>query len=441
MNPETAPRFSERSRLLDTENAFKVGPFIARIEAEGERVIRCNLGEPDFRVPEHIREEVKAQIDAGLTGYCDPQGILPLREAIADDVSAMRGIPVTPDRVVVFPGGKPPIGLAQQTYIDHSDEVIYPSPGFPIYESFTGYVGARPVPLHLREENGFALTAEDLEPLITDRTRLIYINSPANPTGGVVSPKQLEELSEVIERLAPPGVRVFSDEIYERIVFDGEEHASIASVPGMDERTIILSGVSKSYAWTGGRIGWAVFPTVQEAMVFRNLNVNYTSCVPAYNQMGAVVALRSPLSPPAVQQMVDAFQERRDRVVAGLNAIDGISCAMPKGAFYVFPNVGEACERIGAVDAWEEMEPELRSRSSPSTLFMLFLLSRYHVASLDRKSFGRIGAGGKHFLRLSIATQLADLEEAVDRIGTAARDADGFDDFFRHDPIVRDYHA
>lgn len=437
---DPAPHYSARSALIDTENAFKIGPFIVRVEGEGKRVIRCNLGEPDFRVPEHVREEVKRALDAGLTGYCDPQGIQPLREAIADDVSAMRGIQVTPDRVVVFPGGKPPIGLAQQTYVDPGDDVIYPSPGFPIYESFTGYVGARPVPLHLQEENGFALTGEDLDSLITGRTRLIYINSPANPTGGVVTREQLEAVAEVILRRAPAGVRIFSDEIYERIVFDGERHASIASIPEMEERTIIVSGVSKSYAWTGGRIGWAVFPTSKEAGVFRNLNVNYTSCVPAYNQMGAVAALRSPSSAPAVAEMVAAFQQRRDLVVARLNEIPGVTCATPKGAFYVFPNVGGVCERIGAVEAWEEMEPDLRGRSSPSTLLQLFLLGRYGVATLDRKSFGRIGSEGKHFLRLSVATCVDDLREATERIAAAADDSQGFRDFIARDPMVTAYH-
>lgn len=437
---DSAPHFSERSRLIDTENAFKIGPFITAVEASGRKVIRCNLGEPDFRTPEHIVTAVKQALDAGMTGYVDPQGILPLREAIAEDVAASRGIEVTPDRVVVFPGGKPPIGLAQQTYCDPGDEVIYPSPGFPIYESFTGYVGAKPVPLHLREEAGFALEAQDLDPLITDRTRLIYINSPANPTGGVVSRPQLEALAEVILRKAPPGFRIFSDEIYERIVFDGEAHASIASIAGMTERTIILSGASKSYAWTGGRIGWAVFPTAQEAAVFRNLNVNYTSCVPGYNQMGVIEAIRSPASRPAVAEMVTAFEARRDLVVGRLNAIPGITCALPKGAFYVFPNVAGVCERLGAIEAWRRLPDETRPRSSPSTLLQLFLLARHGVATLDRKSFGRIGAEGKHFLRLSIATGIDELRQAMDRIEAAAPDESGFHEFIASDPVVDAYH-
>jgi aspartate aminotransferase len=425
-DPSSAPRYAQRAALLETENAFRLGPYIAEAEAAGGRVIRCNLGEPDFPLPAHIREEVKRGLDEGRTGYVDPQGILPLREAVAEEIGAARGIPVTPDRVVVFPGGKPPIGLCQQTYCDPGDEVIYPSPGFPIYESFTRYVGAVPVPLHLREETGFALTAADLEPLITPRTRLIYLNSPANPTGGVTGAERMEEIAEVILRRAPAGVRVFSDEIYEKIVFDGVAHASLASVPGMAERTIILSGASKSYAWTGGRIGWAVFPTAEEAGVFKQLNINYFSCVPAYNQMGAVAAIRSPESAPAIAAMVAAFQERRDLMVERLNAVPGVSCGLPKGAFYVFPNIAGACERMGAIEAWEALPAAERALSSPSTLFMLFLLYRHGVASLDRRAFGKIGAEGKHYLRLSIATGIDDLREAADRIAQAVDDRAGF---------------
>jgi aspartate/methionine/tyrosine aminotransferase len=438
---DAAPRYSARSRLLDTENAFKIGPFIADLEARGQRIIRCNLGEPDFRTPHHILAEVERAIDAGITGYCDPQGLLELRRSIAEDVGSRRGIIVAPERVVVFPGAKPPIGLAQQTYCDPGDDVLYPSPGFPIYESFIRYVGANPVPIELREETGFALTAADLEPLLGPRTRLIFLNSPANPTGGVIGRRDLAEIAELILRRAPPGVRIFSDEIYERILFDGREHASIASLDGMAERTIIVSGVSKSFAWTGGRVGWAVFPTAEEARVFRNLNVNYISCVPPYNQLGAVAALRSPLSDAAIATMIEAFQRRRDLVLERLNAIPGITCAQPGGAFYVFPNVAGACERIGAIDEWRCMPAALKESSSPATLFQLFLLGRYGVATLDRRSFCRRGADGKHFLRISIATELEQLQDATGRIAQAAEDSHGFADFMATDPLVAAYHA
>jgi aspartate/methionine/tyrosine aminotransferase len=420
---------STRAGRLDTENAFKVGPLIRQVEEAGHRVIKCNLGEPDFPLPEHIRDEVKRQLDRDNTHYCDPQGIPSLRAAIARHLSETRGIAVTPDRVVVFAGAKPPIGFCQQTYTDPGDEVVYPSPGFPIYESFTGYVRATPVPLHLREENGFTLSMGDLSRALSRRTKLVYLNFPSNPTGGVASAEQLAELAALLRRRLPDDARVYSDEVYEDIVFDGLSHRSIAAEPGMAERTILVSGVSKSYSWTGGRLGWAAFPTAAEAEVFKNLNINYVSCLPPYNQEGARVALESPESPPAIRRMVAAFQARRDAVVAGLRAIPGITCQLPRGAFYVFPNVAGVCERLGATAAWEAMPQQQRERSSPSTLLQHFLLFRYHVATMDRRSFGRIGAEGKHYLRLSIATGIEDLAEAVQRIGRAATDREGFASF------------
>lgn len=418
--------YADRVLRIDTENAFKVGPYITEVEKSGHRVIKCNLGEPDFALPGHIAAAVKHGIDDDLTHYCDPQGILPLREAVAKDVGKRRGLKITPERVVVFPGAKPPIGLCQQTYCNSGDEVIYPSPGFPIYESFIPYVGATPRPLHLREEAGFAFTGEDLEPLITDRTKLIFINFPSNPTGGVASREQLEGIAEVIKKKAPGDVRVYSDEVYENILFDGSSHNSIASIEGMEESTVIVSGVSKSYSWTGGRVGWAIFPTAEEAQIYKNLNINYFSCVPAYNQMGAKVAIESPKSAPEIKKMVSAFQERRDAVVKGLNVIDGITCQNPKGAFYVFPNIGGLCKSIGAIEAYEKLSAEVKAKTSPSTLFQLFLLYNYQVATMDRKSFGRIGTEGMHFLRISIATGIDDLKEGIERIAKAAKDSDGF---------------
>ncbi len=421
--------FSDRTLQLGTENAFKIGPYIKALEDAGHKVIKCNLGEPDFPLPRHIVDEVKRCLDLDMTHYVDPQGILPLREAIASHMSRTRGIPVTADRVVVFPGAKPPIGFCQQTYCNAGDEVIYPSPGFPIYESFTAYVGAKPVPLHLREEAGFAFSGADLEPLITPRTRIIILNFPSNPTGGVATRAQLEDIASVILRKAPPQVRIYADEVYEDILFDGNRHVSIASLPGMAERTIIVGGVSKSYAWTGGRVGWAVMPTAEEAQVLKNLNINYFSCVPAYNQMGARMALDSPLSQDAIATMGRAFQERRDLMVKGLNAIPGITCRNPGGAFYLFPNIAGVCESIGATAAHAALPAEAREKTSPSTLFQMFLLWNYHVATMDRRSFGRIGADGQHYLRISIATGKADLEQALAIIRKAAADRDGFRNF------------
>jgi aspartate/methionine/tyrosine aminotransferase len=427
----TSGLYAARSDTIGTENAFKIGPLIAAVEKAGHRVIKCNLGEPDFPLPEHIRDEVKRQLDADNTHYCDPQGVLPLREAVAGYMGASRGLSITPDRVCVFSGAKPPIGYSQQIYCDPGDEVIYPSPGFPIYESFIGYVGASPVPLHLEESAGFSFTGADLEPLITKRTKIIILNFPSNPTGGVATREQIEGIAEVIRARAPRQVRIYSDEVYESILFDGARHHSIASVPGMEEKTILVSGVSKTYCWTGGRIGWAVLPTAEEAALFKNLNINYVSCVSPYNQVGAKLAIESPESGPIIEKMGAEFQRRRDVVVAGLNAIPGVTCQTPMGAFYVFPNIEGVCRELGVLAAYEALPGPARGRTSPSSLFQMFLLFRYHVAVMDRRSFGAIGAEGRHFLRISIATCIDDLQQALERIAAAARDAECFPPFMK----------
>ncbi len=428
--------FSDRVGLLGTEEAFRLGALIAGIEAEpparpgpGGRVIRLNLGQPDFPLPRHVARAVDAALEQGLTTYCDPQGLPDLRRAIADSVGPPRGIEIDPARVVVYPGARCPIGFAQMVYLRPGDDVVYPTPCYPLFESFIRYQGAVPVPVPLREETGFTLTGADLEPYLTARTKLVYLNFPSNPTGGVASTSDLAEIASVIARRARPDVRVYSDESYEAIVFDDVPHASILSVPGMSERTIFTSGVSKTYAWTGGRVGWSVYPTVEEALLHRNLNINYFASLPPYNQMGAVEALRSPESSPVVRAMVNAFQRRRDLTVAGLRAIDGVSCQVPKGAFYVFPNVSGVLDRLGAVEAHEGLPDWLRTRTSPATLLQLFLLYHYRVATMDRRSFGLLGSEGQHFLRVSIAAADADLEEALDRMERASYDVEGFDSF------------
>ncbi len=422
---------SKRAGLIDTENAFKIGPQIRAIEDQGKRVIKCNLGEPDFPVPEFIKEEVKRQLDLDNTHYCDPQGILSLRKAIAKHFSDTRGIQASADRVVVFPGAKPPIGLTQQTYCNPGDEIVYPSPGFPIYESFIHYLEAKPVPIHLHEQKNFSLSGEDISPLLTKKTKMIFLNYPSNPTGGVASPEQLREIAQMIRGRCSDEVRVFSDEVYEHIVFDGNKHHSIISFPGMEKITILVSGASKSYSWTGGRIGWALFPTVEEAEVFRNVNINYFSCTAAYNQEGARLALESPLSEEAIRRMVNTFQERRGIVIDGLNRIKGIRCQKPKGAFYVFPNISEVCENLGIMDAFQSLPPDLQKKTSPSTLFQMFLLFEYQVATMDRKSFGRIGAESFHYLRLSFATDTDSLKEGLRRLSIASQDKKGFGQFFK----------
>ncbi len=420
---------SDRTSLIATENAFKVGPYIVALENAGHKVIKCNLGEPDFPLPAHVRDEVKAQLDKDNVHYCDPQGILPLRKAVAKYIGEARGIDIVPEQVVVFPGGKPPIGLCQQTYCNPGDEIIYPSPGFPIYESFINYVGAVPVPVHLREELGFSFTGADLEKLITPRTKLIFINFPSNPTGGVASKEQLEEIAEVIKRKCDPNVRIYSDEIYENILFDGAENYSIASVEGMQEKTLIATGASKSYSWTGGRIGWVVFPSVEEAQIFKNLNINYFSCIPPYNQEGARVAIESPLSKGTIAEMNAAFEERRDFVVDALNQMPGVECQLPKGAFYVFPNIAGVVKNLKIDEAYAALPKDIQKTTSPSTLFQMFLLWEYHVAMMDRKSFGQIGTENMHYLRLSIATGLEDLKIGMERMAKAVTDETGFAQF------------
>jgi aspartate/methionine/tyrosine aminotransferase len=430
--PSAAPSaslFADRVSRIGTEEAFALGALIGQVESQGERVIRCNLGQPDFPLPRHIAEAVKRALDRGLTTYCDPQGIPELRAAVARSLGEKHDLDIDPSRVVVYPGGRPPIGFAHMAYSEAGEEVIYPSPGYPLFESFIPYFRCIPVPVVLQEEHGFGLTRKELEPLLTDRTGLIFLNFPSNPTGGVATRAQLLELSELILEKTTPDVRVYSDESYEAITFDGDQHISIASMPGMEQRTIIASGVSKTYSWTGGRVGWAVYPTTQEATVHRRLAINYFASIPPYNQWGAIEALESPESPAAIRMMVEAFQTRRDLVVPALNAIDGIGCQNPKGAFYAFPNIAGVVQRLGAQEAFDALPAEVRERSSPATLFQLFLLYRHKVATMDRRSFSTLGSEGQHYLRLSIANSEEELSEAVRRIGVAAGDADGFQDF------------
>jgi aspartate/methionine/tyrosine aminotransferase len=283
----------------------------------------------------------------------------------------------------------------------------------------------------LREEKNFTLSGEDIQSLLTKKTKMIFLNFPSNPTGGVASPEQLQDISEVIRGRCTEDVRIFSDEVYENILFDGAKHHSIISCPGMEKVTILVSGASKSFSWTGGRIGWALFPTVEEAEVFRNLNINYFSCIPPYNQEGARLALESPLSQNAIRSMVNTFQERRGIVIDGLNRIKGIRCQKPKGAFYVFPNIEEVCKNLGIIEAFQSLPPDLRQRTSPSTLFQMFLLYEYQVATMDRKSFGRIGAESFHYLRLSFATDTDSLKEGLRRLSIASQDKKGFGQFFK----------
>ena len=426
---------AQRIASLGTENAFKLGVDIQRVLDRGVDVVKLNLGEPDFNTAPHINQAGIDQILAGNSHYADPQGILPFRQAIARHVSESRGIEVDPSRVVVTPGAKPPIGYTMQTYVDPGDEVIYPSPGFPIYESLVTFAGAVPRPLHLSEERGFAFSPEDLGALITDRTKVIILNSPSNPTGGVLSEDDIAGIAQVVRERCRPDVRVYSDEVYEHILFDGERHHSIVSQEGMAERTVLVSGHSKGFAMTGWRLGWAVLPTPEEAAVFKQLNINIVSCVPPFIQEAGRTAYESPLTATSTGEMVRAFQERRDWVVPALNEIDGVTCQMPKGAFYVFPNVAGMCERLGVVEAWEALPESERTHTCPSAMLQMFLLYRYGVATMDRNSFGSVGAEGLHFLRLSIAASLERIREGVGRMTKAANDPDGFRSFLQEERL------
>ncbi len=422
--------FADRIKRLGTENAFKIGDDIRRCEQKGMKLIKLNLGEPDFDSAENINRVGIKNIEAGNSHYTDPQGVLPFRESIARQVSRTRGIDVEPQRVVVTTGAKPPISFTMMAYVNPGDEVIYPSPGFPIYESWVTFVGAKPVPLHLEEDKGFRFDAGDIEKLITPKTRVLIINSPSNPTGGVLTQDDLTDIARVIREKADPNIRVYSDEVYEDIVFEGKKHLSIVSQPGMAEKTVMVSGHSKSYAMTGWRLGYAVLPTIEEAMVFRQFNINIISCTPPFIQEAGKQALDGEENRQIVAAMRAEFEKRRDVVVDALNAVDGVRCAKPEGAFYVFPNIGGACEKLGAIDAYESLDADTKKVTSPSTMFQMFALYEHGVATMDRRSFGAIGSEGRHYLRLSTATDLASLEEGVRRIEAAALDNDGFKRFF-----------
>ena len=417
---------ADRIGRLGTENAFKVGADIRAVELTGKKVIKLNLGEPDFNSAANINAVASREIDAGNSHYCDPGGIEPFRQAIAKQIAHTRQIPAEPDRVVVFTGAKPPISYTMLVYVNPGDEVIYPSPGFPIYESWVNFVGAKAVPLHLEESKGFSFSAADLERLITAKTKVIVINSPSNPTGGVIAESDLREIAGVIREKASPECRVYSDEVYEYILFDGHRHVSIASMPGMAERTVLVSGHSKTYAMTGWRLGYALLPTREEAELYKTFNVNIVSCTPPFIQMAGKAAIENEENAGIIADMVRHFEARRNYVVDALNAIDGVTCAKPEGAFYVFPNIAGVCESLGVLDAYERLSEEARAKTTPSTLFQLFALYSHGVATMDRRSFGQIGSEGKHYLRLSTATDLESLKEGVRRIEAASKDREGF---------------
>jgi aspartate/methionine/tyrosine aminotransferase len=385
-------QLAERMRRLGTETAFDVLVRARALEAQGRDIVHLEIGEPDFDTPAHIVEAGVAALRAGETHYTPAAGIPQLREAIAAYVSQTRGVPLGPERVVVTPGAKPIMYFVIQALAGPGDEVIYPDPGFPIYESVVSFAGATPVPLTLREEQGFGFAPEELAGLVTERTRLVIINAPHNPTGGGVSSAALDELARLADRY---GFMVLADEIYSRMLYEGA-HESVITRPGMLERTIILDGFSKTYAMTGWRLGYGVMPEELAEQVTR-LAVNCHSCVPGFTQLAGVAALTGPQD--TVDAMVAQFRRRRDAVVAGLNEIPGVTCLTPAGAFYVFPNVS--------------------SFGRPSAEVATTLLDEGGVALLGGTAFGTAGEG---YLRLSYANSLPNLEKALERIAeTLAR--------------------
>jgi aspartate/methionine/tyrosine aminotransferase len=381
-------RLADRVVDIGTETAFEAAARARALEATGRKVIHLEIGEPDFDTPANVREAAKRALDAGWTHYGPFMGLPQLREAIAADSTARRGFTVDPATVVVTPGAKPIMFFALLALAQPGDEVIYPDPGFPIYESMTRFVGATPVPLPLREEHDFRLDVDELRRLVTSRTKLIIFNSPANPTGGVLTLADLEAIADVARER---DITVLADEIYMRILYDGAEHHSIASFPGMAERTIVLDGFSKTYAMTGWRLGYGILP---EALVpaFGRLVINSVSCVASFEQVAAVEALTGPQD--AVQAMVTEFEARRKLVVAGLNAIPGVTCRMPHGAFYAFPNVAGT-----GLDG-----PAMADR----------LLHEGGVSVLSGSAFGRVGAT---HLRVSYANSRENLRLALERFG------------------------
>ncbi|MGE5553605.1 MAG: pyridoxal phosphate-dependent aminotransferase [Betaproteobacteria bacterium] len=388
-------RLAERLQRLGTENAFEVLAEVNKLIAQGRQIISFAIGEPDFNTPENIKEAAIAALHRNETHYGPSAGLPVLRQAIAAEVSRTRGIPVSPDEVVVVPGGKPIIFHGLLALVDPGDEVLYPNPGFPIYESVIRFIGATPVPIPLREEREFSLDPDEVARLITPRTKLIILNSPHNPTGGVIPPKDLLAVAELAKE---HGLWVLSDEIYSRILFDGEFH-SIASLPGMKERTIILDGFSKTYAMTGWRLGYGVMPAELATWVAR-LETNCESCTCTFTQLAGVEALTGDQS--AVQAMVEEFRARRDLIVAGLNDIEGVRCLKPHGAFYVFPNVTQACQNLGLPNAKALQEK---------------LLYEGNVAVLPRSAFGQRNRDeAEEYVRLSYATSRENIVEGLKRI-------------------------
>jgi aspartate aminotransferase len=382
-------QLAERMSRLGTETAFEVLVKARALEAQGRDVVHLEIGEPDFDTPNHIKEAAIEALRRGETHYTPSAGILPLREAIAEEVRKTRDIPVGPDHVVVTPGAKPIMFFVILALCQEGDEALYPSPGFPIYESMINFVGAKGIPIPLRMENEFRIDVDELRSLVSPRTKLIVLNSPANPTGGVLTSADLQAIAQIALEY---DCWVLSDEIYSRIIYEGQ-HYSIASLPGMMERTIILDGFSKTYAMTGWRLGYGVMPKALASHVAR-LMTNSNSCTATFTQYAGIAALTGPQD--EANHMVEAFRERRQVIVDGLNTLPGFKCLMPQGAFYAFPNI----EGTGMT----------------SKALADYILQQAGVAVLSGTAFGAYGEG---FLRLSYANSIANIRKALDRIREA----------------------
>ena len=379
-------KFADRTKNLGTETAFEVLAKAKALEAKGKEVIHLEIGEPDFDTPQNIKQAAKKALDEGYTHYGPSAGLPEARATVAEYVSKTRNIKVTPDQVVITAGAKPIILFTIFSLIDPGDEVIYPNPGFPIYESLIEFLEAKAVPIKLREENDFRLDTDELKKLVTNKTKLIIINSPQNPTGGILTKDDLKAIADIA---ISKDIYVLADEIYSRIIYEGK-FESITQFPGMQERTVILDGLSKTYAMTGWRIGWGIMNN-QLAFYGARLMTNTNSCTASFSQRALIEALTGPQEEP--KKMVEEFRKRREVIVEGLNAIPRISCKKPKGAFYVFPNITKT--------GWNSQK------------LADHILSEAGVAVLSGTSFGAFGEG---FLRVSYANSVENIKKGLDRI-------------------------
>ena len=384
--------FAKRMKTLGTETAFEVLAKAKVLEKQGKDVVHLEIGEPDFDTPKNIKEAAAKALNAGYTHYTPSAGIPELRQAIADYISKTRNIPVSSEEVVVTPGAKPIMFFSILALVNPGEEVLYPNPGFPIYESLINFVGAKPVPIPLKEENDFSIDPEYVKKRITKKTKMIIINSPENPTGGVITRGQLKVIADCIADR--DDVFVLADEIYSRIIYEGK-HESITQFKGMKDKTILLDGFSKTYAMTGWRLGYGVMRK-DLALKVAQLMTNSNSCTCTFTQMAGVEALTGSQKEP--ERMDAEFKKRREVIVSGLNNIEGITCKKPHGAFYVFPNItgtGMDCHKLGD-----------------------HLLYNAGVAVLPGTSFGKYGEG---YLRLSFANSVENIKKALDRIAKAVK--------------------